>query len=152
MNDLVGNTRLGRKKLCLGYSYSGGIILSELEEQAREMLQKLLSTPFEACASISRDFYDLPMMPGIYAVRHRHLGLLYLGKAKKLRDRFRGGHKACTWSWLDDYDNRDVATALPSSAFARLTMLDVLKLGGELEGILIHATQPPYNARYPSRD
>jgi excinuclease UvrABC nuclease subunit len=120
--------------------------LSELEEQASEMLQELLSMPFESCAPISRDFYDLPMMPGIYAVRHRHLGLLYLGKAKKLRDRFRGGHKACTWSWLDDYDNRDVAIA-----FARLTMLDVLKLGDELEGILIHATQPPYNARYPSR-
>jgi hypothetical protein len=118
-----------------------------MEEQASEMLQELLSVPFEACASISRDFYDLPMMPGIYAVRHRHLGLLYLGKAKKLRDRFRGGHKACTWSWLDDYDNRDVAIA-----FARLTMPDVLKLGDELEGILIHATQPPYNARYPSRD
>jgi hypothetical protein len=132
---------------CLEYSYSGGIILSELEEQASKMIQELLSTPFEACASISRDFYDLPMMPGIYAVRHRHLGLLYLGKAKKLRDRFRGGHKACTWSWLDDYDNRDVAIA-----FARLTMPDVLKLGDELEGILIHATQPPYNARYPSRD
>jgi hypothetical protein len=85
---------------------------------------------------------------GIFTIylRHRHLGLLYLGKAKKLRDRFRGGHKACTWSWLDDYDNRDVAIA-----FARLTMLDVLKLGDELEGILIHSTQPPYNARYPSR-
>jgi hypothetical protein len=133
--------------MSLKYSHSGGVILSQLEDQANEMLQELLSVPFESCASISRDFYDLPMMPGIYAVRHRHLGLLYLGKAKKLRDRFRGGHKACTWSWLDDYDNRDVAIA-----FARLTMLDVLKLGDELEGILIYATQPPYNARYPSRD
>jgi hypothetical protein len=128
--ELLDGDRIG-----LECSYSGGIILGELEEQASEMLQELLSVPFESCASISRDFYDLPMMPGIYAVRHRHLGLLYLGKAKKLRDRFRGGHKACTWSWLDDYDNRDVAIA-----FARL------------EGILIHATQPPYNARYPSRE
>jgi excinuclease UvrABC nuclease subunit len=121
--------------------------LNELEEQARDLLQALLSVPFESCALITREFHDLPMMPGLYAVRHRKYGLLYLGKAKKLRDRFRGGHKACTWSWLDNYDHRDVAIS-----FAPLTMMDVLKLGDELEGILIHATQPPYNARYPSRD
>ena len=121
--------------------------MNEMEAQAREILQTLLLIPFGSCASITREFHDLPMMPGLYAVRHRRDGLLYLGKAKKLRDRFRGGHKACTWSWLDDYDHRDVAIS-----FATLTMMEVLKLGDELEGILIHTTQPPYNARYPSRD
>jgi len=121
--------------------------LNELEAQAREMLQALLSVPFESCASITRKFYGLPITPGLYAVRHREHGLLYLGKTKKLRDRFRGGHKACTWSWLDDHDHRNIAVS-----FVPLTMMDVLKLGDELEGILIHATQPPYNARYPSRD
>lgn len=83
--------------------------MNELEAQARGLLQALLSVPFESCASITREFYDLPMMPGLYAVRHREYGLLYLGKAKKLRDRSRGGHKACTWSWLDDYEHKDVA-------------------------------------------
>jgi excinuclease UvrABC nuclease subunit len=121
--------------------------LNDSEARAREVLQALLSIPFESCAAITREFYDLPMIPGLYAVRHRREGLLYLGKAKKLRDRFRGGHKACTWAWLNDYDHRDVAIA-----FAPLTMIEVLSLGDELEGILIHATQPPYNARYPSRD
>lgn len=121
--------------------------MSEVEAQASAMLQALLSIPFESCASITREFHDLPMMPGIYAVRHRQDGLLYLGKAKKLRERSRGGHKACTWSWLDDYDHRDIAIS-----FALLTMIEVLKLGDELESILIHAIQPPYNARYPSRD
>jgi antitoxin (DNA-binding transcriptional repressor) of toxin-antitoxin stability system len=50
-------------------------------------------------------------------------------------------------------DNRDVARCFADTArvaFARLTMPDVLKLGDELEGILIHAA--PYDARYPSRD
>ncbi len=37
-------------------------------------------------------------------------------------------------------------------AFVLLSMVDVLKLGDKLESILIHATQPPYNAKYPSRD
>jgi excinuclease UvrABC nuclease subunit len=121
--------------------------LNELEEQAKGLLQALLSTQFESCASITREFRDLPLSPGLYAVRHREHGLLYIGKAKKLRERFRGGHKACTWSWLDEYEHRDVAIA-----FVPLSMLDVIKLGDELENILIHATGPPYNARYPSRD
>lgn len=121
--------------------------MNEVEAQARELLQTLLAVQFESCALISREFHDVPMLPGLYAVRHRKHGLLYVGKAKKLRDRFRGGHKACTWAWLDDYDHRDVAIT-----FVPLTMMDVLKLGDELEAILIHTTQPPYNARYPSRD
>jgi excinuclease UvrABC nuclease subunit len=121
--------------------------LNQLEEQANRLLQALLSAPFESCVLITREFRDLPMSPGLYAVRHQKHGLLYLGKTKKLRERFRVGHKACTWSWLDDYDHREVAIA-----FAPLSMVDVLKLGDELESILIHAMQPPYNAKYPSRD
>ena len=121
--------------------------MNELEEQAKALLQALISAPFESCASITREFRALPQTPGLYAVMHREHGLLYLGKAKKLRERFRGGHKACTWSWLDNYDHRDVVIS-----FVPLQMVDVLKLGDELEGILIHATHPPYNAQYPNRD
>lgn len=121
--------------------------MNELEEQAKELLQALLSVPFDSCALITREFRDLPLSPGLYAVRHQEYRLLYLGKAKKLRERFRGEHKACTWAWLDDYNYRDIEIA-----FVPLSMLDVLKLGDELESILIHATQPPYNAKYPSRD
>ena len=121
--------------------------MDELEEQAKLLLQALLTVPFESCAWITHEFRDLPMSPGLYAVRHQEHGLLYIGKTKKLRERFRGGHKACTWSWLDDYDHRDVAIS-----FVPLSMVDVLKLGDELESILIHATQPPYKAKYPSRD
>jgi excinuclease UvrABC nuclease subunit len=122
-------------------------MLNDIEAQARVLLQTLISTPFESCAPINREFLNLPPQPGLYAVRHRAQGLLYLGKTKKLRERFRGGHKACTWAWLDNYDHRDVAIC-----YVTLTMVDVLKLGDELEGILIHATKPPYNAQYPSRD
>ncbi len=121
--------------------------MNDVEAQARALLQTLISTPFQSCALINREFLDLPVVPGLYAVRHREHGLLYLGKTKKLRERFRGGHKACTWSWLDDYDHRDVRIC-----FVTLSMVDVLKLGDELESILINATKPPYNAQYPSRD
>ncbi|WP_035991282.1 GIY-YIG nuclease family protein [Leptolyngbya sp. KIOST-1] len=123
------------------------LTLSDLQGQAQKLLQVLLSTPFDSCAALIRDFRDLPPSPGLYAVKHRGDQLLYLGKTKKLRERFRGGHKALTWSWLDDYDHRDIRIS-----FAPLAMVEVIKLGEALEGILIQATQPPYNARYPTRD
>lgn len=123
------------------------LILDDVEAEAQRLLQILISTPFESCAAITREFRDLPPSPGLYAVRHREHRLLYLGKTKKLRERFKGGHKACTWSWLDDYDHRYIKIA-----FAPLSMAEVLKLGDQLEGILIHATQPPYNAKYPTRE
>jgi excinuclease UvrABC nuclease subunit len=121
--------------------------LTDLERQAHRLLHQLLAAPFESCAVVTREFRDLPLLPGLYAVRHREAGLLYIGKAKKLRERLRGGHKACTWSWLDEYSHQDIVIA-----FVTLSMTDALKLGNELEGILIHATQPPYNARYPMRE
>ncbi len=36
---------------------------------------------------------------------------LYIGKAKNLRDRLRGGHKAFFWSWLDRYEPDEVRIA-----------------------------------------
>ncbi|WP_326972962.1 GIY-YIG nuclease family protein [Chlorogloeopsis fritschii] len=36
----------------------------------------------------------MPPRPGIYAIRHKTDGLLYIGKTKSLRSRFSGGHKA----------------------------------------------------------
>ncbi|WP_198806618.1 GIY-YIG nuclease family protein [Leptolyngbya sp. BL0902] len=122
-------------------------MLNNTQEYAQRLLNELLSTPFESCALITREFQHLPPSPGLYAVRHREHQLLYLGKTKKLRERFKGGHKALTWSWLDDYDHREIRIS-----FALLSMIDVIKLGEELEDILIQATKPPYNARYPTRD
>ncbi|NJM49448.1 MAG: GIY-YIG nuclease family protein [Alkalinema sp. RU_4_3] len=60
---------------------------------------------------LKNDFTGLTTKPGIYAIRHRLEGLLYVGKAQDIKERFRGGHKAITWSWLEDYNHRDVAIA-----------------------------------------
>lgn len=57
---------------------------------------------------ISRYFRELPARPGIYGIRHRTEGLLYVGKTKSLRGRFSGGHKAFLWAWLDKYEDMDV--------------------------------------------
>jgi GIY-YIG catalytic domain len=86
-------------------SYEGGrstnsenIAITELESQARTILNSLVQRPFSNCTPISRDFANLATKPGIYAIRHHQEGLLYIGKAQDIKERFRGGHKAITWS------------------------------------------------------
>ena len=53
----------------------------DIETQAQNVLDALLHMPFAICIPISRDFSGLTSKPGIYAVRHRQDGLLYVGKA-----------------------------------------------------------------------
>ncbi|MEG4804515.1 GIY-YIG nuclease family protein [Microcoleus sp. ARI1-B5] len=67
---------------------------SDLQIQARRILDAIAFIPFEQCQPLTRGFESIPARPGIYAIRHRTDGLLYIGKTKSLRGRFSGGHKA----------------------------------------------------------
>ncbi|NLQ05069.1 GIY-YIG nuclease family protein [Cylindrospermopsis raciborskii MVCC19] len=51
---------------------------SEIHNQARRILDAIAFAPFDQCQPLSRDFSDVPDRPGIYAVRHRYQGLLYI--------------------------------------------------------------------------
>jgi GIY-YIG catalytic domain len=82
-----------------------------IQQEARQILDSLAFTPFEQCQPLSRDFDMIPTKVGLYAFRHHSEGLLYIGKAKNLRDRLRGGHKAFLWSWLDRYEPDEVRIA-----------------------------------------
>jgi GIY-YIG catalytic domain len=121
--------------------------MMEIEIQARQILDALMQQPFSDCVTITRSFADLTTQPGIYAIRHRHAGLLYVGKAQDIKERFRGGHKAITWSWLADYDHRDVAIATHTITFPQWRLLS-----SELEGIILVWSKPPFNIRIPMRD
>lgn len=112
---------------------------SELQAQARNVLDAIAFTPFEQCQPLSRKFASIPVRPGIYAIRHKTEGLLYIGKTKSLRGRFSGGHKAFLWAWLDKYDNEDVRIA-----FQSITHWGNPQLLLELEAIILRATEPPY--------
>lgn len=115
-----------------------------LQAEARQILDTLASIPFEQCQVIGRDFTNLPPRPGLYAIRHRVIGLLYIGKTKSLRGRFSGGHKAFLWAWLDKYDAEAVRIAIrPLSAWGNPALLS------ELEAIILRATEPPYNVKIP---
>ncbi|NET47989.1 MAG: GIY-YIG nuclease family protein [Merismopedia sp. SIO2A8] len=126
---------------------------AELQAQARNILDAISQrlcfanafTPFEQCQPLSRGFRNLPARPGIYAIRHRTDGLLYIGKTKSLRGRFSGGHKAFLWAWLDKYNDEDVRIALQVISYWGNPALLL-----ELEAIILRATEPPYNAQIPT--
>lgn len=118
---------------------------SELQAQARTVLDAIAFTSFEQCQPLSRKFANIPARPGIYAIRHKTEGLLYIGKTKSLRGRFSGGHKAFLWAWLDKYDDDDVRIA-----FQAIPHWGKPALLLELEAIILRATEPPYNAQIPT--
>ena len=118
---------------------------AELQAQARNILDAIAFTPFEQCQPLSRGFRNIPARPGIYAIRHRTDGLLYIGKTKSLRGRFSGGHKAFLWAWLDKYNDEDVRIALQVISYWGNPALLL-----ELESIILRATEPPYNAQIPT--
>jgi len=118
---------------------------SELQAQARKILDAIAFVPFEQCQPLSRDFANIPVRPGIYAIRHKTDGLLYIGKTKSLRGRFSGGHKAFLWAWLDNYSEADIRVAVQTiSHWENPTLLL------ELEAIILRATEPPYNVQIPA--
>jgi excinuclease UvrABC nuclease subunit len=118
---------------------------SDLQIQARRILDAIAFTPFEQCQSLSRGFENIPPRPGIYAIRHKTDGLLYIGKTKSLRGRFSGGHKAFLWAWLDKYDDEDVRIAMQLISHWENPALLL-----ELEAIILRAIEPPYNVQIPT--
>lgn len=115
-----------------------------IREEARQLLDTLVFTPFEHCQPLSREFDTIPARLGLYAFRHRSEGLLYIGKAKNLRDRLRGGHKVFLWGWLDLYNPDDVRIAT-----VVINQWQRPGLSYELETIILQATNPPYNVKIP---
>jgi excinuclease UvrABC nuclease subunit len=117
---------------------------SNLQTQALDILNAIAFTPFERCQSLSRELSNIPPRPGIYAIRHKTDGLLYIGKTKSLRGRFSGGHKAFLWAWLDKYNDEDVRIAFEIISHWKNPALLL-----ELEAIILRATEPPYNVQIP---
>jgi hypothetical protein len=115
-----------------------------IREEARQLLDTLVFTPFDHCQPLSREFDTIPARLGLYAFRHRSEGLLYVGKAKNLRDRLRGGHKVFLWGWLDLYNPDDVRIAT-----VVINQWQRPGLSYELETIILQATNPPYNVKIP---
>jgi excinuclease UvrABC nuclease subunit len=118
-----------------------------IQQEAQAILNILASTPFQDCIALSKEFRELPMSSGIYAVKHRTLEILYIGKTRTLRDRFRGGHKALLWAFIEELKATDIRIA-----FYQLDFTQWIQLSSELESLIIQAVNPPYNVKIPARD
>ena len=114
--------------------------------EALRILEILVSTQFENCYPMIKAFANLPARPGIYAVKHTNEEILYIGKAKNVRERFQGGHSALVLAFLERLDPDEiriaVVTLLPSWARASLA----------LEEQILQTVQPRYNVRIPKRE
>jgi excinuclease UvrABC nuclease subunit len=119
----------------------------ENKQEAEAILSYLMSIAFEDCVALSKEFRELPMSAGIYAVKHRSLGVLYIGKTRLLRDRFRGGHKALLWAFIEELQAVDTRIT-----FYALEFEQWIALSSALESLIIQAIDPPYNVRIPARD
>jgi hypothetical protein len=116
-------------------------------QEAEGILNYLALLPFEDCIVLSKEFLELPMSAGIYAVKHHTMGILSIGKTRILRDRFRGGHKALLWAFLEGLNAVDIRIAFYSLDFDQW-----MRLSSDLESLIIEAVNPPYNVRIPARD
>ncbi|WP_088889983.1 GIY-YIG nuclease family protein [Leptolyngbya ohadii] len=112
-----------------------------LGQEADRLLVILVETPFKECYVLSREFHQLPNGAGLYAIKHRTMGILYIGKSGNVRSRLRGGHKALGWAFIDRLDPDDVRIAVARLSFpwARLSL--------QLEQIVLRQVRPPYNDR-----
>jgi excinuclease UvrABC nuclease subunit len=113
------------------------------EAMAQRVLNQLATMSFEDCHQLTREFKSVPTVPGLYAVRHRVDGILYIGLGLQLRRRFRdNGHKAFFWAFLDYYSPDDVRIAI-----ALLEAFQDFRQSEDLEARMIRLAQPRYNVR-----
>lgn len=115
--------------------------LNAVDVEALRILKTLSEMPFDDCCPLTRDFVDLPSRPGIYAVKHKTQGILYIGKSGSVKGRFKGGHKALGWAFMDRLNPDDVRIAVVTLS------LPWIRLSLQLEQIIIRQLLPPYNVR-----
>jgi excinuclease UvrABC nuclease subunit len=115
-----------------------------LKAEAQRVLQQLATKPFSQCYPLTREFESMPNSPGFYAFRHRLEGVLYIGIATNLRRRFRNGHKALAWAFIDRLDPDDVRIAT-----VRINRQNAQQVE-YLETLMIQSARPRYNTRHNS--
>ena len=112
-----------------------------IKAEALRILKLLEEMPFDDCCPLTREFKELPPRPGIYAVKHKQQGILYIGKSGSVKGRFKGGHKALGWAFMDRLEPDDVRIAVA------VLELQWIRLSLQLEQIIIRQLLPPYNVR-----
>ena len=116
-----------------------------IQVEALRILEILISTQFEDCYPLAKAFGNLPARPGIYAIKRKDEGVIYIGKGKNVRERFQGGHSALVLAFLERLDPDEIRIAVVTlpAAWARASLA--------LEEEMLRTIQPRYNVRIPKR-
>lgn len=112
-----------------------------IETEASKIVEIFTTTPFLDCRPLTRDFQTVPARNGIYGLRYINQEILYIGKAGDIRQRFRGGHKALAWAFIDRLDPdavRIISVVLGFTAWRQAL---------EIEARMIQIVRPRYNSR-----
>jgi excinuclease UvrABC nuclease subunit len=114
--------------------------------EARQFLHELANQPFDECFPLLKTLAALPKRAGIYAIRHREAGILYIGKSLDLRQRFMDGHKALYCCYIDRFAPESIRIAIVLVRDEqRRRMLDI-------EARMIQITKPRYNSVIRQRE
>jgi excinuclease UvrABC nuclease subunit len=120
----------------------GKLSEDEINAEAARILP-ILQADFATCYPLIRRFSNLPLDPGIYALR-RFDQILYIGKAANIRTRFQAGHKCLSDALIDGYVASDLRIAAAPVGGESLVRELV-----RIEHRLLLAVRPPYNVLYP---
>ncbi len=117
-----------------------------LTAAATQILEQLVNQPFDACFPLLKSLTALPKRAGIYAIRHRDEGILYIGKSLDLRQRFMDGHKALYCCYIDRLvpETIRIAVVLMTDE-QRRRMLDIAAR-------MIQMTKPRYHSVIRQRE
>jgi excinuclease UvrABC nuclease subunit len=117
-----------------------------LTTEAIQILEQLTHQPFDECFPLVVSLTSLPKRPGIYAIRHKEEGILYIGKSLNVRQRFMDGHKALYRCYVDRLAPEEIRIAVALIADEqRRRMLD-------LEARMIQMIKPRYNSIIRQRE
>ena len=83
----------------------------------------------------------MPFRRSITCITIKASKLKAFGKSGSVKGRFKGGHKALGWAFMDRLDPDDVRIAVA------VLSLQWIRLSLQLEQIIIRQLVPPYNVR-----
>jgi hypothetical protein len=117
---------------------------AHIQEEITKILRVFRNTKFEDGIAVAPGVSDLPQKTGVYAIKHRELSVLYVGKANNYRTRFQSGHDALLRMLLGGMNPADLYIVL-YPLYGRWVEYIL-----DLEKQVIFCLTPKYNKRVPS--
>jgi GIY-YIG catalytic domain len=117
---------------------------AQIEQEIAKIVRLFQKADFESGIPVAPTIAQLTQQTGVYAIKHRDLSVLYVGKANNFRTRFQSGHDALLKILLSGTNPVDIYIVLYP---LRGRWVEYIL---ELEKLVIFSLTPSYNKRVPS--